>query len=69
MYDYSIKVGMDDPAVEANRDNAQGISFISKLYDPKIPFLMQQKFRSSISLVLLSEGNQNAQCLHPQRAT
>ena len=27
MYDYSIKVGMEDPSVEANRENSQGIFF------------------------------------------
>ena len=24
MYDYTIKIGTQDPSVEANRDNAQG---------------------------------------------
>ena len=27
MYDYSIKVGTEDPSVEANREHAQGIFF------------------------------------------
>ena len=30
MYDYSIKLTMEDPSVEANRDNAQGIFFYLK---------------------------------------